>query len=114
MITRRGFLSLLAPAAALIAAPELLLPKRTFFLPPVGGWSKSGAVGWVARSNNLPLTATEVLMRQQYMLNAALRAAFPPLVVNGFVADLTTFGRAHFEVGHIHYASFPPLKPLES
>lgn len=38
-MNRRGFLSLLAPAAALIAVPELLIPKRSFFLPPAGGWN---------------------------------------------------------------------------
>jgi hypothetical protein len=34
-MNRRGFLSAL-PAA--LAAGELLVPKRTFFLPPRGGW----------------------------------------------------------------------------
>jgi hypothetical protein len=34
-MNRRGFL-LAAPA--LLALPELIVPKRTFFLPPVGGW----------------------------------------------------------------------------
>lgn len=38
MITRRGFLTLIAPAAGALLVPELLLPKRTFFLPPAGGW----------------------------------------------------------------------------
>lgn len=38
-MNRRGFLSLIAPAAALIVAPELFIPKRTFFLPPAGGWT---------------------------------------------------------------------------
>lgn len=35
-MNRRSFLALL-PAALIL--PELLLPKRTFFLPPSGGWS---------------------------------------------------------------------------
>jgi hypothetical protein len=34
-MNRRNFLGLLAPALIL---PELLVPKRTFFLPPKGGW----------------------------------------------------------------------------
>jgi hypothetical protein len=37
-MNRRGFLSLLAPAAAALVAPELLVPKRSIFLPPSGGW----------------------------------------------------------------------------
>lgn len=36
MISRRRFLF---GAAAALILPELLLPKRTFFLPPSGGWS---------------------------------------------------------------------------
>lgn len=36
---RRSFLKLLAGSAAAVAAGELLLPKRTFFLPPPGGWA---------------------------------------------------------------------------
>lgn len=35
MISRRHFLSI---AAAIIVVPELIVPKRTFFLPPKGGW----------------------------------------------------------------------------
>lgn len=37
-MNRRGFLSLLAPAAAALIVPELLVPKRKIFLPPPGGW----------------------------------------------------------------------------
>jgi hypothetical protein len=40
-VSRRGFLGCLAGAAAAIAVPELLVPKRTFFLPPDGGWINS-------------------------------------------------------------------------
>jgi hypothetical protein len=36
MISRRKFFGLLAAGA--IIAPELLLPRKTFFLPPMGGW----------------------------------------------------------------------------
>jgi hypothetical protein len=35
-MNRRGFL-LTAPA--LLVLPELIVPKRTFFLPPMGGWA---------------------------------------------------------------------------
>jgi hypothetical protein len=39
-MNRRKFLSFLGVgAAAAIIAPELLLPKRTFFLPPAKGWT---------------------------------------------------------------------------
>jgi len=38
MISRRQFLTYAAIGAGVIAVPELLLPKRTFFLPPKGGW----------------------------------------------------------------------------
>lgn len=41
MTTRRQFLSILAGAMPLIAAPALLLPRRSFFLPPPGGWPRS-------------------------------------------------------------------------
>jgi hypothetical protein len=35
MITRRLFLGF---AAGALIVPELIVPKRTFFLPPPGGW----------------------------------------------------------------------------
>jgi hypothetical protein len=38
-VNRRGFLSLLAPAAAALMVPELLVPKRTIFLPPRRRWT---------------------------------------------------------------------------
>jgi hypothetical protein len=44
-MNRRGFFGLLgAAAAAAIAVPELelLVPKRTIFLPPAGGWALRG------------------------------------------------------------------------
>lgn len=37
-MNRRGFLAALGLAAGAVAAPELLVPRRTFFLPPKGGW----------------------------------------------------------------------------
>jgi len=45
-MNRRGFLAALgitvAGAASGLAIPELWTPKRTFFLPPKGGWAAQG------------------------------------------------------------------------
>lgn len=92
-MNRRGFLSLLAPAAALIVAPELLLPKRTFFLPPAGGWGDH------------PMTATEVLMRNFLAArDAAYRAAYPPVIVlNPAVFRLVNERYGPFPPGGVHY-----------
>ena len=39
---RRKFLTLLGIAAPVaLIVPELILPKRTFFLPPAGGWRQT-------------------------------------------------------------------------
>jgi hypothetical protein len=37
-MNRRKFLGFLAAGGAIAAAPALLLPERTIFLPPIGGW----------------------------------------------------------------------------
>lgn len=37
---RRAFLWGLLGATAVIAVPELLLPPKSFFLPPAGGWAQ--------------------------------------------------------------------------
>jgi hypothetical protein len=37
-MNRRQLLGLLAAAPVALIVPELLVPKRTFFLPPAGGW----------------------------------------------------------------------------
>lgn len=49
-MNRRGFFGLLGAAviAPLVPVPDLLLPTRTIFLPPRGGW--------IARSGNQLLT----------------------------------------------------------
>jgi hypothetical protein len=39
-MNRRNFISLATTAAGILLLPELLVPKRTFFLPPRGGWHK--------------------------------------------------------------------------
>lgn len=38
MISRRSFLGVLVGAATAVVVPELIVSKRTFFLPPLGGW----------------------------------------------------------------------------
>lgn len=40
MLSRRHFLGLLAGAGTALAVGELLLPPRTFFLAPHGGWPR--------------------------------------------------------------------------
>lgn len=87
-MNRRGFLSLLAPAAALIVAPELLLPKRTFFLPPAGGWD--GGLTVAALRHAKAILAAEDLIN--------------PLVI--FEYDLMAFGSATYKIkaGSVHWA----------
>jgi len=65
-MNRRGFLAALgvtaAGAATGLAVPELWTPKRTFFLPPRGGWQKHFADPyayqwqWVAGGSGLTIT----------------------------------------------------------
>lgn len=46
-MNRRSFVGLLAatlPAALIV--PELWVPKRTFFLPPAGGWAHPSLTEW--------------------------------------------------------------------
>ena len=49
-MNRRGFLAALGLTGAGLAVPELWIPKRTFFLPPRGGWA--------ARPSTTTITAT--------------------------------------------------------
>jgi hypothetical protein len=63
---RRGFLALLAPA---LAVPALLIPRRSFFLPPMGGWPGKG------------LTSADLQRMKAAMLRAAEMAANPPIVM---------------------------------
>lgn len=60
-MNRRGFLSLLAPAAALIVAPELLIPRKTFFLPPAGGWGSVLGHDDVRRMKEAMLRQAEII-----------------------------------------------------
>lgn len=49
IISRRHFLGFAAAGALLV--PELLLPRKTFFLPPAGGWYCRSSDEWI---NSLP------------------------------------------------------------
>ena len=69
-VNRRGFLAALGLATGAIAVPELWTPKRTFFLPPRGGWvPPPGTVAiqnpytyrWVWLSGGSGLTITSPL-----------------------------------------------------
>jgi hypothetical protein len=53
-MNRRKFLGLLAAAPAALILPELLVPKRTFFLPPATGWAQpSLADMWLDYANEV-------------------------------------------------------------
>lgn len=39
-MNRRSFLTIAGLSAAGLIVPELILPKRSFFLPPAGGWEQ--------------------------------------------------------------------------
>jgi len=47
VISRRSFLTGAAIATGALIVPELIAPKRAFFLPPKGGWDwQAYAYGW--------------------------------------------------------------------
>ena len=50
-MNRRSFLRTLALSAGGIAllGPELLVPKRTYFLPPAGGWLREDPYAYLMR-----------------------------------------------------------------
>jgi hypothetical protein len=54
-VNRRDFLGLIASAVpAALVLPEMLIPKRTFFLPPTGGWAQpSLAQTWLEWSEQV-------------------------------------------------------------
>jgi hypothetical protein len=71
-VNRRRFLSLLAATApAALILPELLIPKRSFFLPPAEGWvAPTLGEQWLAWSEEIrPVSvlftaATSALIRR--------------------------------------------------
>lgn len=71
LMDRRGFLGLIASAVpAALILPELLLPTRTFFLPPAGGWAQPSLTEmWLNYANEIRpagvlVTAAISLIRQ--------------------------------------------------
>jgi hypothetical protein len=56
--SRRGFMAMLAAGA--ILAPGLLIPRRTFFLPPIGGWGAHPLASLMIPSEVTPLWAEEL------------------------------------------------------
>lgn len=51
---RRAFLGLMAAVPAALILPELLMPNRTFFLPPTGGWAQESlAQLWLDYANQV-------------------------------------------------------------
>jgi hypothetical protein len=100
-MNRRGFLSLLAPAVALVIAPELLLPKRTFFLPPAGGWTTLGA--------------TDIQRMKDALARAAELEVNPPLLVpNGVIGRYVGIDFYEIRPGSVYDGplEFRPLPPL--
>lgn len=74
-LTRRSFLGLLAAGTAIAVAPELaalLAPKRTIFLPPVGGWIKPYEFNKI-RGNRL-MTLDELVREMAARMTAAIDA----------------------------------------
>jgi len=55
--TRRGFLGALLALPVAAAAPELLVPAKTIFLPPRGGWVVDDFSDFYLR----PLSSREIL-----------------------------------------------------
>ncbi len=79
-MNRRGFFGLLAGAAATaIALPELelLIPKRTIFLPPIGGWMRGNLLLTPAMIAN---EALRVLSMNIEFMSSITREHVPGLV----------------------------------
>lgn len=52
ILTRRQFLAAALPAALIL--PELVVPNRTFFLPPAGGWVRPSLADlWLNYANRI-------------------------------------------------------------
>jgi hypothetical protein len=75
-MNRRGFLGVLAGAAAAIAVPELLIPKRSFFLPPPGGWRPSDLTS-LAQGRRYAEALARSLVHTKYVHRANVLNAIP-------------------------------------
>lgn len=119
-MNRRGFLKFLAPAAALIVAPEILIPRKTFFLPPAGGWRDH-------------MTATEVLARNAAYAQFHMRAwrdsweniINPPVMIDAgnemlarallpMLEDLNAYGTGYLKIepGSVHHVPIGAMRYL--
>lgn len=85
-MNRRGFLKLLLPAAGAVAiAPELIAeiwaPRRTYFLPPRGGWHDVRLLtGEIGRYENIRIIDTGRGFMYSNQLADILRQSVKPLV----------------------------------
>jgi hypothetical protein len=72
-VNRRNFLSLIAAAApAALIAPELILPKRTFFLPPAGGWAQPSLADiWLDFANDVRPAGVAVSVEVNWLIRKA-------------------------------------------
>jgi hypothetical protein len=67
-MNRRHFLALIgATAPAALILPELLVPHRTFFLPPSGGWAPSLGDLWLDYVNLARPAGVEVTIRVDFI-----------------------------------------------
>lgn len=91
-MNRRGFLKILGGAGVAIAAAELLIPERTFFLPPRGGWLQPtlpSLIGytpleqWVIRSRTrvMFITNPDIHARGPGSFHEAMSAGGPRVIV---------------------------------
>lgn len=80
-MNRRGFLAALLPAAAALVLPELLVPRRSFFLPPATGWP-AGVEG---------LTAEKVRLAKKYLQQAEYIDRDDLPIANGVIGRYSGF-----------------------
>lgn len=73
-VTRRDFFKFASAAATVLAACELILPSRTIFLPPAGGWYSES---FVEKLNRL---VAEAMNRKYDEMMAAIAEVNDPVL----------------------------------